>query len=255
MAFNNQMTKLLDKIERRLGTRALNLPSDNPDMSKNYWATIIKEDTLPTFSRYFPYKFPYIVNSNTPRKDGYYLIDESIVGGLQILGVKDINWQSFSTDSLVQQTGYGYYLPVLNNYSLDEVALAQTQLDTMSLFNKGFFTEWVPPNRFRVTNSMNVDGGTVFNNFKVDILIEHNDILTIAPTKMEIFEKLAMADIATYLYNELKYYEGVETVFANTDMKLSDIQDKANMRDDVISRLEESYVSCANDNQPAIICM
>lgn len=255
MAFNNQMTKLVNKIERRLGTRALNLPTKDPDLSKNYWPTVIKEDTLPTFSKYFPYKFPYIVNRNTPRKDGYYLIDESIVGGLSIIGVRDINWQSFGSDSMIQQSNAGYYMPMQDYYSLDDISLAQVQMDMSSLFNKGYFIDWQPPNRFRVVNSTGVDVGTTLNNFKIDIFIEHVDLLTIEPTKMETFEKLAIADVASFLYEELKYYNEVEMVFANTDMKLSDLENKANTRDDIVAKLEESYVSCANGNQPNILCI
>lgn len=255
MAFNNQMAKLVNKIERRLGTRPLNLPTSDPDLSKNYWPTVIREESLPTFSRYFPYKFPYIVNRNTPRKDGYYLIDESIVGGLSIIGIKDMDWQSFSSDSMIQQSNKGYYLPNQYQYSLDDVALAQVTLDVGSLFNNGLFIEYQAPNKFKVVNSMSVDVGTNLNNFKVDIFIEHNDIITIAPTKMETFEKLAIADVASFLFEELKYYNELEMVFANTDMKLSDLENKANTRDDIVAKLEESYVSCANENQPNIICI
>ena len=41
--YANNMSKLLDKIEWRLGTKPLNLPED---ISKDKWADVIKEDTL-----------------------------------------------------------------------------------------------------------------------------------------------------------------------------------------------------------------
>ena len=48
----NRMTALLDKLERRLGTRQLNLPDY---LKKDKWATeVIENETLDTFSRYFP---------------------------------------------------------------------------------------------------------------------------------------------------------------------------------------------------------
>jgi hypothetical protein len=78
--------------------------------------------------------------------------------------------------------------------------------------------------------------------------------MTIEPTKMETFEQLAEADVANFLYQNLKYYEGLETVYASIDMKLSDLQDKASKRDDIVSKLEESYVSASNKNQPLMIC-
>jgi hypothetical protein len=55
-----------------------------------------------------------------------------------------------------------------------------------------------------------------------------------------------------YIYNELKYYDQLETVYATIDLKLSDLQDKASRRDDVINNLNESYVSAGNQNQPII---
>lgn len=258
MAFTNQMTTLLNKIERRLGTALLNLPNKDPDLSKTAWGHVIEEDTLPTFSRFFPYKFPYIVNANTPRKDNCYLIDESVAPGVQIIGIKDIDWGSVSNGSISQQLGNNFYSDaMMTNFSIGDIGLAQVQMDTMSLFNMGYFIEYAPPNMFRIKNSMNADVGTAFNGFKIELHVIHKSILTIEPTKMETFEKLATADIASFLYNTLKYFDGetLETVFARTDMKLSDIENKASMRDDIVAKLEESYVSAANVNQPMIICM
>jgi hypothetical protein len=52
MAFSNNMTNLLNKIENRLGVKMLNLPEK---LNKNTWASeVIIPDTLVSFSRYFP---------------------------------------------------------------------------------------------------------------------------------------------------------------------------------------------------------
>ena len=54
MPMANEMTKLLNKIERRLGTSQMNLPDY---LSKDVWARdVICNETLDTFSRYFPIK-------------------------------------------------------------------------------------------------------------------------------------------------------------------------------------------------------
>jgi hypothetical protein len=79
--------------------------------------------------------------------------------------------------------------------------------------------------------------------------------MTIEPTKMETFEDLAVADVASFLYEELKYYDGVETVFAGTDVKIGDLQNKADKRADVIQYLKDTYVSPANKNQPIMYCI
>ena len=54
--YANNMTNLLNKIEMRLGTKPLNLPKD---ISKDKWADVIINDTLVTFSRYYPHAFKY----------------------------------------------------------------------------------------------------------------------------------------------------------------------------------------------------
>ena len=64
MALSNDMTLLLNKIERRLGL--IPLSSHLPvGMQKPDWADIIKEDTLVTFSRYYPNRFKLIINDDT----------------------------------------------------------------------------------------------------------------------------------------------------------------------------------------------
>ena len=95
----NQMTLLLNKIERRLGLLVLNLPES---ISKDTWHTIIEEDTIPTFSRYFPYKITTIID-NTCEKDGFFFIDKDVPEGCKILGVKDIDWQAYRVDPRFDQ--------------------------------------------------------------------------------------------------------------------------------------------------------
>ena len=63
------------------------------------------------------------------------------------------------------------------------------------------------------------------------------------------------ADVAKYLYENLKYYDGLETVYANMDLKLSDLENEAGKRDDIVEKLEEAHVSAANPNQPLILCV
>lgn len=97
----NKMTDLLNKIERRLGTIPLNLP-DN--LKKDKWADIIKSDTIPTFSRFFPHKIRIMIDGSRI-KDGFYYIDESVTENFDIIGVKDLDWATFARDSIRVQQG------------------------------------------------------------------------------------------------------------------------------------------------------
>lgn len=251
--YTNNMTKLITKIERRLGTRQMNLPEY---LQKQHWADIITEDTLVTFSRYIPHKIDYTVEPiNSKIGDSeWYLLDENIfTSDVKILGVRDVKWSDFtnSTSMGVTNGGFGMYDWYANPFDLGELALTQVNADMLSLFNSGIYVEFQPPNKIKLTDSANQSAvGRVYP-FKVEVLIEHSsNLTTIAPTKMEIFEELAISDIASWLYGELKYFDQLETVLSTIDLKMDELREYKDKRENVISELKEGYVSAGNDNQP-----
>lgn len=253
MAFSNNMTKLLNKIERRLGTRPLNLPKH---LQKDEWVTIIEEETIVTYSRYYPFQLKYQITPETPKKDGWYLLDEEVLDGVTILGIRDISWEDFANSSITgqQSAGYGVYDYFTNQYDMMDIALYQTQADLLSLFNNGIYPDFEPPNMLRLQNSVgsNLEGS--YQRFSVYLLIQHSTALTtISATQMETFEDLAVCDVARFLYEELKLFEGLETVYANIDLKIGDLQEKAGRRDEVINYIKDSYVSTSNKHQPYIL--
>ena len=138
-----------------------------------------------------------------------------------------------------------------NNYGLDDVMLLQMRADHMSLFNNQIFVEYKPPNMIKLSTVTGADITRGMKSFPVEILIKHaTNLMTIPPTMMEIFEELAEADVARFLYENLKYYDGLETVYANIDLKLGDLEGRAGKRDDIVQRLDDAHVSAANTHQP-----
>ncbi len=249
---SNKMSDLLDKIERRLGTRPLNLPDH---LKKDKWADeVIIRDTIPTFSRYFPHKIKTMIDG-TKRKDRYYFIDENIAENYEIIGVKDLDWKSFARDGAHMQVNYGYgiYDFLANNYGMDDIMLLQVRADCTSLFNNGIYLEFEKPNMIRLVTVSGIDYTRGLLGFPVEVFVEHlPNLMTISPTKMETFEQLAIADVASYLYQELKYYNDLETVFASVNLRLETLEEKANSRNEIVEKLSENYVSAANKNQPIL---
>lgn len=247
----NQMTLLLNKIERRLGLLTLNLPDE---INKDTWHIIIEEDTIPTFSRYYPHKITVIID-NSCQKDGFYFIDKDLPPGSKIIGVKDIDWQSYRCDPRFDRYGINFstYDFIARDYAVDDVALSQTSADFMSLFNLGIYIEFEYPNKIRLVS---VNGSPVsrYRPFPLQVYLEHpHNLMTISPTMMEIFEQLAQADVATFLYQQLKYYSEMDTVFMQLDLKLETLAEWMNKRDDIVKTLDEYHVSTANENQSMII--
>ena len=247
----NRMTTLLNKIERRLGAAILPLPKN---VGKSMWHEIIEEDTLPTFSRFFPLGITTIID-NTCMKDGYYFVDKDLPDGAKIIGVQDVDWEAYRVSSEFDR--YAVNFDSLNfvarDYSLEDVAFQQVGTDLMSLFNLGIYPEFIAPNKVKLVS---VSGSTVskYMSFPLKVLLEHPaNLMTISPTMMETFERLAQADIATMLYQNLKFYDGFDTTYAQLDLHLDTIQEWYNKREDIIRELDEAHTTTANEAQPAII--
>lgn len=247
----NQMTLLLNKIERRLGLLVLNLPEN---ISKDTWHTIIEEDTIPTFSRYFPYKLTVIID-NTCEKDGFFFIDRDLPEGCKILGVKDVDWQAYRVDPRFDRYGINFstYDFISRDYGIDDVAFSQISADYLSLFNLGIYIEFEYPNKIKLVS---VNGSPVsrYRPFPLQVFIEHpSNLMTISPTMMESFEQLAQADIATFLFQQLKYFDQQDTVYMQLDLKLDTLQEWMNKRDDIVRQLEEAHTTTSNEHQPLIM--
>ena len=252
---SNRMTALVNKLERRLGTKPLNLPED---LNKDVWASeVIANDTLDTFSRFFPNTMIINVGRDAKKmgRDGWYVIDQHITDSVEIIGVRDVDWQTFSQDSIAQQLagGYGLYSALPTDYNVDDVMMIQARADLTSLFNNPIICEYKPPNLVRLSGVYKNDVSIGLDGFPITLFIKHaTNLMTISPMKMETFEQLAECDVARFLYENLKYYEGIETVHASIDLKLSELEQKASKRDDVVQLLEDAHVSFANEGQPMI---
>ena len=253
--YQNNISKLIDKIEWRLGLIPLtkHLPDE---FGKDAWATVIKEDSLLTYSRYVPRKFSFKITPQTaPKKGGWYYIDEDYVGSQSILGVGDIDWTKFGNRSigLAQTFGYGTIdAGLAANFTLDDIMGMKNRADYASMFSNQIIPEFEAPNKVRLVAAGNYD--VDIGEFNIILYLKHLDSLTsIPPTAMEKFEQLAQADVAGFLVNNLKYWDGFETVFSTIDLKMSNLENEYGKRDSIIDYLESNYVSANNKAIPLIM--
>lgn len=259
MALANDMTALIKKISKRLGLAPL-MPHLPEGVKIEDWADTIVNDTMVTFSRYYPNKLPFTVNDQTCDKktiDGvtWYYIKDEILDGVKLLGISDIDWMDSTTKNAslgATSLGGGYFYPsfACPEATFDSILQLQFQADISSLYNRGIYIDFQYPNRFCVKGLGNTNYD--LSSFVINLLVEHRSLATISPTKMETFEALAQCDIARLLYMNLRYFDGFETIYANIDLKLSELNDEANKRENVIEDLKNSYVSTSNDNIPYI---
>lgn len=266
MPVANRMSILLNKIEMVLGTKTLNLPED---LQKKYWAEPpsptftggpIALFTIPTFSRMYPNKTLVHLDNAKRTRDGWYILDEQVGlnSGITVIGAGDIDWGSYGGGLASSiSAGYGIYMPNDAIYSMPDLMMMQMSGDINSLFGNAnnIYVEFREPNLVKLSGPNGITlTSTAIANYPINVFIEHNlNLMTIPPMKMNLFEELAIADVARFLYKELLRFDNLETIFTQVDLKLSDLENEANKRDDVLARLEEGRVSAANDNQPMVM--
>lgn len=252
----NAMNKLIQKIERRLRTVTLPLPKD---CTKDKWIEPIRDDTIPDFSRFFPHQVRIMIDAKKEnKKNGYYLIDTDLLGGAEILGVKDIAWDVYGQCGLSQQSGVGMYdyLSAYNNYSMDDVMLLQARANMASVFNNSIFVEFEPPNKIKLQSATSDDITGGLEQIPLDVFVHHPiNLSTIPPTQMKAFEDLATSDVANFILPWLEQFDDLETVYASVNFKYDAIVSWADKREDIIRLLDESHVNPANKNQPIMYCV
>lgn len=259
MAMANDMTALLNKVSNRLGLKPLE-PHLPDYCKKDKWADVVMEDSIVTFSRYFPNKFPFVVDETTcdkkeERGTTWYYIKDEILQGVKLLGLSDIDWTDHTAKNAsvgATSIGGGYYMPSMAcpTATFESILSLQMNADMASLYNRGLFLDFQYPNRFSVKGLANTNYD--LKSFVINLLVEHCSLSTISPTKMETFEALAQADIAKFLYMNLRYYDGFETAYVNIDLKLSELNDEMSKRDNVIEKMQQSFHTPDNENTPYI---
>lgn len=252
----NNMTVLLNRIEIMLGTRGINLP---PEVAKNTWAepeiSPIAIMTIPDFSQLYPAMITLSLD-NAPKKNGYYLLDEAvgIPDGMKIIGVRDINWEGYqNSGAAVLNNGYGMYTLYQDNYSVEDLMMQSATTNLMSAFStaNSIFVEFKEPNMIKLKSVTGAELSKYNMHYPVDVFIEHPlNLTTIPVSQMKAFTDLAVCDVAHFLYEFLKYYDGTPTLFADVDLKMDTLKGYADNREAVYDKLDDGHVSAANSNQP-----
>ena len=252
MPMHNLMTNLVNKIERRLGTDELNLPDH---LKKNVWPDkVIATDTIDTFSRFFPRKIRYILGPENKKYD-YYLIDETICDNMRIIGVGDIDWKTWSNHFPgLLYGGVNSYDMMTSGVDFETLVDVQMMADHVSAFTNGIYVEYEPPNKVKLNIVIASSFLTNFQRIPIFLYVNHSpNLMTIEPTKMETFEDLAVADVASFLFEKLKMYDNLSTVSSTVDLKLASLENKASRRAEIVEYLRNSYVSAANRSMPIMI--
>ena len=238
-------TDLLKKIKRRLGVRVLKLSLTDEEL-----LDIITGETLDTFSIYVPYVFKDFITKKdrVPGTVNSYFLDDCLKRhhDVQCIGIYDVNLGDGT--SLREAAMLGIYegssVPVprhsqyLGGFSLENAMLSGALADITSAFEfarEVFFFE--APNRITITRH------EVDDIAQVTFQAKHpKDLSTIAITYEEEFFKLAMLNIKIALYNEMKYYNEMDTTFGGARLMIDEWSSAEENRESLLKEWDDKYI-------------
>lgn len=216
-------TSLLRYIKRNLGASHRPLPIDDEEIIE-----IILEETVYTFSNYFPYLYNIVVGREhaVSGMNGRYLLDAD---GLEILGVFD-TYRSYGSNRIEGIPGQLVYpTDGMNNQMFTDIS-SYTQVTPTF--------EFIPPNIVEVFPK---------NYYSEDVMVTlktvHPPHLSTIPLSLrEEFYTLALLDVKISLWNILKQFSGLSTAVGNIDLKIEDYEAASSERKDLLERWSENYL-------------
>ena len=230
---------LLKLLKQQTGIYSIALPVTDIKLFED----VIIDDTLPTFSTYYPavIQVPVDLNQIRIKNDRDNTVsDVSNIYEIPNIVPQDSGREILGIESIVPFNDMRYQ-SVTSAYetieSFQALALAQTIGDLSSAMEPPFIPEFIPPNRFRIQN------GTYYKDrviIKVEISYSE-ELYDIPMSLRQSFFKLALLDVKRYLYHNLKYWDGFETAVARFNLKIEDWADAEGKREELINDWDGSF--------------
>ena len=218
-------TSLLRHIKMMLGVPYKEIPISDADIMD-----IVFEETLYTFSSFYPYKVDITINSDdaVPGKTGVYFLDTSEQMGEE-LDILNVN-RMFREDGLYTTSMYPVYREA-DWTDLQLTADLTSAVQVPTTFK--FFT----PNKIEVFPKSN----TYFK-FLVEVNCVHPKHLGTIPIGLrEYFYKLATLDVKIALYYMLKNYDNLNTPYGNIELRIEDYEQAVQDREQLIELFKANY--------------
>ena len=216
------INKFMKKMVRHLGLASLGLEEYYPLIKE----TLI-EDTLSTFSQFFPYEYTLSKNLSTLDKEEgedlsyiYYIKDEFLENNnLEIISVMAVQGMS----------SFQQWNAPLQTFNVDAMILEGAASGIRSQLNistKSF--KFLPPNRLKLR------GYSGTEEIKIVVKIPYPNFGYVPESLSIALEQLAKLDIKCVLYPELKMYDKLDTADGSIDLKIDDWANAEEQRQELL---------------------
>jgi len=226
----------MNYVYRKCGLSHIPNPLLNTEIEK-----IILEESLITFSTYYPYFGKITVDEvvdAVPHQKGFFYLKPA-VPELTIIGVSEM-YRNNSNNGLRLQE-YADYAFVTSPYDL-EALQANQNVASMGNFPSTFLFH--PPNIIEVfPKSSHSSNRTILF---VTRFVHPSHLMTIPLSLIEQWKKLVEYDVKISLYEILKHYESTETPFGTIDLKIDSWSSAEDSRTSLLETWENNYAKEPN---------
>ncbi|WCS68238.1 hypothetical protein Goe21_01280 [Bacillus phage vB_BsuM-Goe21] len=219
-------TYILRFIEKKLGYKFNELEMDPDEIIDN-----IKEETLVTFSNFFPYQIEAII-SNEDKVEGtgnqYYINTDYNI--LNVARMYDNTTRYFGAE----------LVPYSNNM-IDPVS-RQIQADLSSMNRNPMTYQFTYPNIITITPALYTIRKT-----KLLLNVVHPDHFGTIPTNLQTeFLKLALYDTKEVLYQIRKRFANLQTAFGNIELFVDELQEATDRKQELLDKWRQNVAKQAN---------
>lgn len=230
-------TEVIRYIERRLGYKLMDL-----EISPDEIIDVIQTETLPEFSKYFPYVQQVLIN-DADKVEGYdnrWRLrtpgDEEILNINRVIGLDRIN--NIATgggDGIV--TGNPRMGATMGN-PLDNQVMA----DIYSLQRNPTLFHFYPPNILEITPSY-----TSASAFQAVVNTVHRKNFSTIPVNLrKQFLQLALIDAADTILPLRTRFQTIQTTFGSVELMIDQLQEISQSREEVTEKFRQSVTRMAN---------
>jgi hypothetical protein len=216
-------TVLLRHIKRKLGASHRPLPMEDEEILDT-----IYQETIYTFSNYFPFMHNVNINPKTDvvaGREGVYNLNTD---GLEIIGVAKF-FRGYGMNS-------GQFYP---NFESQDFFEGQMYADVSSAMQVPDTFEFIPPNKVEVFPKY-ANAGAYDMMFTVKC-VHPQHLGTIPIALRDQFFRLAELDIKVSLHPILKNYDQLNTAYGTIDLKIEDLEAAEDQRRELLELWDQQY--------------
>ena len=230
------VSEILTMVKMDIGIYAVPLPFENPD---NVLFDVIKMKSLRTFSNLFPHQVEFVMDLNDLEVlrescDEKSYILPNLFGDRPIISVLKVD----PYNNLYNGNYFGGNPIITNSASLyQDAMLGMAGYDLLSTIAPPFTFKFTAPSTLTLYNI-----GSFADKIKIRLAYAHAENLsTIKPTMEESFYELVKLDIKAFLYNNLKFYNNIQTSFATINLMIDEWSGAEQERKELVEKWTDEY--------------